>query len=105
MKKILAVLMAALMLFALIGCEAEKEEGFPISEEEAIEIAEDFLKIEGGTKDDKTGFLFSYFVFETPTEENPRYKIALRWLVMDSHYSTVDEVYVDANTGECSYPN
>lgn len=76
-----------------------------ITEERALELAESFLGIRSGDRDSDTGFLFSWMVFDRPTEEKPEYRIALRWLVNDSHYSTVDVVLVNALTGEVYYPS
>ena len=32
------------------------------------------------------------------------YVIVIRWLVMDSHYSTFDEIWIDMDTGEVIIP-
>lgn len=76
-----------------------------ITEEKAVELASDYWGVRPGDRDPDTGFLFSIMVFDTPTEENPQYKVALRWLVNDSHFSTVDQVLVNAVTGEVYYPS
>lgn len=79
-----------------------------ISKERAIEVASAYWKVQPGDRAEETGFLLSIAVFEEPTEENPRYRMALRWLVEDengepSHYSTLDTIYIDAVTEEVSY--
>ena len=80
-----------------------QNELFVISEEQALEFAANFWKVDAGDVDDRTGYPFWLFVFQSPTAEMPKYKIALRWFVEQHHWSTVDEILVDAVTGECSY--
>lgn len=69
-----------------------------ISVEEAVNIVSKYYGIQTGEVDEETGYLFGYFVYEQPTEANPTYAIALRWLVND-HWSTLGVIYIDALNG------
>lgn len=71
-----------------------------ISEEEALAITIEHYGMESGYVDPATGFPISYLVMDLATEEDPYYRVAIRWFVDGSHYSVVDWVYVDAFTGE-----
>ena len=79
-----------------------------ISEEQAMQIASEYWGIKTGDVADN-GFTFrieSQGTTQTPKGESV-YRIALRWLVNlgnDSHYSTVDTVWVDMLTGEVIIP-
>lgn len=75
-----------------------------MSESEAIEYASDYWDYEEGDVSEESGFPIAIQVQDGPTEENPYYTLALRWLVENSHWSTIDLVHVNAYTGECSYP-
>ena len=118
MKKILALTALALCLCLLLaGCGAQAAGGGDtaattttaanaspyISEEQALAAAEAHFSIKAGTEDEQTGFLISYMVMQGPTEELPRYKVAMRWLVevngTPSNWSTLDIVEIDAKTG------
>ncbi|MBQ3100456.1 MAG: hypothetical protein IJC50_05640 [Clostridia bacterium] len=115
MKKTSALL---LLIFALLlaGCaEAAAEPpaddtsaitdtaaSGPIDRKRAVELASEFWGVKGGEIDEQTGFKMNVFVDESPTPEYNRYRICLRWLV-EGHYSMVDEVYVDADSGEVYY--
>lgn len=80
-----------------------------ISEERAIELAAKYWKIQPGDRDPDTGFMMSIHVMESPTQENAKYRMALRWLVEvngePANYSTLDTVNVDAVTGEILPPS
>ena len=115
MQKWLCLLLVVFCL-VIAGCSAtpedNSEDSVPVSdpsetafitEEKALSLAEKFWDIQSGDRDPDTGFLFSLMVFEYPTKEKPEYRIALRWLVNDSHFSTVDQVQVNALTGEVYY--
>lgn len=72
-------------------------EALRITEEKAIEIASQHWNIKNGDKDEATGFSF----FIMPVESsNDNIEIALKWLVDNHHYSTVDSVEIDPYTGE-----
>ncbi len=68
-----------------------------ITEEEAIEIASQHWGIKNGDKDEETGFPFLIMPVES---SNDNIKIALKWLVDNHHYSTVDFVEIDPSTGK-----
>lgn len=80
-----------------------------ISEERAIEIAAKYWNIQPGDRDPDTGFMMSIHVMESPTQENAKYRMALRWLVEvngePANYSTLDTINVDAVTGEILPPS
>ena len=112
MKKMLSLTALALCLCLLMaGCGAQAADGDDtaanaspyISEEQALAAAEAHFGIKAGTEDAQTGFLISYMVMQGPTEELPRYKVAMRWLVevngTPSNWSTLDIVEIDAKTG------
>lgn len=75
-----------------------------ITEEEAIASAAAYFGIESGTVDDATGYVMSYRVVQTPTEEDPYYVVGLQWLVTldgePDHQSMLDRVSVDAVSGD-----
>lgn len=85
----------------------EQEEEF-ITETRAIEIASAHWEIQSGDKDPETGYVMSIMAWETPTREEPYYRMALRWLVETEggtgNYSTKDTVYIDAVTEEIIEP-
>ncbi len=68
-----------------------------ISEDEAIEIASQHWGIKSGDKDEATGFPFLIMPVDS---SNDNITIALKWLVENNHYSTVDSVEIDPFTGE-----
>ena len=68
-----------------------------ITEEMAIEIASRHWGIKSGDVDESTGFPFLIMPLES---SNGNIQIALKWLVNNSHYSTVDTIEIDPLTGE-----
>lgn len=115
MKKLSVVLMLIFALL-LVGCNSgavdlpvsEQTEDIttapklPIDRKQAIKLASEYWGVKGGEVDEVTGFKMNLFVDESPTEQANRFRIVLRWLV-DGHYSVVDEVFVDADTGEVTH--
>ena len=114
MKKWLSIALAAVLCLSLTACGAEEQpdvtESTPtttaspyITEEQAIATAEAHLGIQNGAVDEKIGFTMSYMVMQSPTEDNPIYVVALRWLVtvdgVPSNWSTLDTVEIDAVHG------
>ncbi|MBQ8550927.1 MAG: hypothetical protein IJ426_06250 [Clostridia bacterium] len=117
MKKLFVLLFVLLLAVAVCGCgdSATKPESDPstpessvqsdenaskpskITEEEAIQIASQHWGIKSGDKDEKTGFSFLIMPVEG---SNGNIKIALKWLVNNQNYSTVDMVEIDPETGE-----
>ncbi|MBE6807210.1 MAG: hypothetical protein E7527_04270 [Ruminococcaceae bacterium] len=75
-----------------------------ITETRAIEIASAYWDIQPGDKDPDTGYVMSVHAMETPTEKNPYYRMALRWLVEvdggTGNFSTLDTIYIHAVTEE-----
>lgn len=76
-----------------------------ITEKKAVSIAEQYWGVKNGDIDPEMGFKMAIVPMESPTADNPTYRIALRWLVVDddgqpSHYSTLDFVRIDAITGK-----
>ncbi|MBR1779811.1 MAG: YARHG domain-containing protein [Oscillospiraceae bacterium] len=85
-----------------IGASGEALTGAAWARARAME----YWGITEGAKDSETGFQLD--VFCTPdadTEHNGRsyYTAWVRWLVDGDHWSTLDQVYVDAESGECVY--
>lgn len=78
-----------------------------ISEEESLKIAYDYWDFTPGDVDEKTGNeLFVTYIGEVEEYGILFYYYNLSWYVMDSsgnasHASTVDYLYIDAETGEC----
>ena len=116
MKKILVLLFVLVLILSVCGCadsttKAEKDsitskhtssdeittKTSKITEKEAIEIASQYWGIKSGDKDEETGY--PYLI--TPAESsNDNIVIALKWLVENSHYSTVDSIEIDPYTGK-----
>ena len=111
MKKLFILLFLFLMALSVCGCgdsTTESEMGSissdeiaaetsRISEDEAIEIASQYWGIKSGDKDEATGFQFLIMPVDS---SNDNIKIALKWLVDNHHYSTVDSIEIDPFTGE-----
>ncbi len=114
MKKLLFMLLLAL---SVCGCGASMTESdmdstsfssttspnefsagtLRIIEEEAIEIASNYWEIKSGDIDEETGFRFLIMPVES---SNDNIAIALKWLVDNHHYSTVDLIEIDPYTGK-----
>ena len=80
-----------------------------ISQEKAVEIAEQYWGIRTGDRDPGTGFMMTVGPMVLPTAETPEYVIALRWLVEDengqvTHSSMVDRITINAYTGDIVDP-
>lgn len=75
-----------------------------ISQDEALEIAYRFWEVQPGETDPETGFPLTVDCLQTPEEGEPVYRMSLRWLVDNSHWSTLDTLTIDAVTGETSQP-
>mgnify|MGYP003307450450 CR=1 FL=1 len=77
-----------------------------ISEDEAHQIACDYWDYSEGDVSDESGFEL-YLVYDGLLEEtdgNHYYAFRLRWWVPENNMlSTVDYLYINAETGECSY--
>ena len=76
----------------------------PIDRKQAIALASEYWGIRSGEVDELTGFEMSIFVDEVPTAESNSFRLCLRWLV-DGHYSNLDEIYIDADSGEITPVN
>lgn len=77
-----------------------------VSEEEAYQIACDYWDYSEGDVSAESGFEL-YLVYDGLLEEsdgNHYYAFRLRWWVPENNMmSTVDTLYINAETGECSY--
>ena len=123
MKKLIALLLSFIMILPLFSCGVDPNQNPPassdnedtaqtqvestsletseqpeISTDEAIAIAKRYwqkFNIEEN----------GYIVVPVQNELAPSsvYVIVLKWLVVD-HYSTIDEIWVDKNTGEAIIP-
>ena len=70
-----------------------------ISRSEALQIAKNYWSY-WSTQD---GFIVEHGVNDTAPSSV--YVIVVKQLVMNEHYSTVDEIWIDINTGETIIPN
>lgn len=68
-----------------------------ITEDKAIEIASQYWGIKSGDRDEKTGYQFLIMPVESSSDN---IKVALKWLVGNTHYSTLDMVEINPITGE-----
>ena len=75
-----------------------------LSQDEAYQIACEYYKNEydivSGDKNEETGYEYAVR-YKSYDEENNKYFVTLDWLV-DGHWSTLDYIYVDAETGRCT---
>ena len=85
------------MDFTLSGHASSTSEKSKITEEEALEVASQHWGIKSGDKDEETGFTFLIMPVES---SNDNFAIALKWLVDNHHYSTVDSIEIDPYTGK-----
>ena len=76
----------------------------PIDRKQAVKLASEHWGVNSGDVDELTGFKMNIFVDESPSAESNSFRIVLRWLV-DGHYSTVDEIYIDVDSGEITPVN
>jgi len=113
MKKLLILFFVFLLALSLCGCGVSTTESnldstpsdpalsmnetSKITEEKALEIASQHWGIKNGDKDEATGFPFLIMPVES---SNDNIAIALKWLVDNVHYSTVDSIEIDPYTGE-----
>ena len=117
MKKLYILLFVFLLVLSVCGCgtsNSQSETGSissdyssssnenpaqssKITEEEAVLIASQHWGIKSGDKDEATGFPFLIMPVES---SNDNIKIALKWLVENSHYSTIEIIEIDPYTGE-----
>ncbi len=72
-----------------------------ISLDDALKIASEHWNISDGDVDEETGYRFALLPKESGNEN---YLIALSWLVEYTHFSTLDMIEIDANTGEIVKP-
>lgn len=72
-----------------------------LSEDEAIAIAYEYFGVSPGEIAEEVDGPMSVFVQQTPSVSDTRYLLSLAWSV-DGHWSTIDRVYVDGITGECT---
>ena len=117
MKKLFVLLFVILLTLSVCGCGNSTEksddssvssavpfssdetnaETSKITEEEAIEIASAYWNIKNGEKDEETGYPFLIMPMESKDDV---ITIALKWLVENNHYSTLDTVQIDLITGK-----
>lgn len=76
-----------------------------LTTEEAYEIACDYWSYHEGDVDPELGYEIAVFQDGLTTYNGKQvYQFRARWLVNNSHWSTLDMLYVDAFTGECTRP-
>ena len=74
-----------------------------LSEDDAYHIACSYWNYKSGDIDEETGFelfLINDGIVEDQNYGKSYYEFRLRWLV-ENHLSTIDTVYIDAETGNC----
>jgi outer membrane protein assembly factor BamB len=73
-----------------------------ISQEEALEIASAYWDFQEGDVAEDTGYPLGVLPCWTETASNGRlcYVMQFQWLVDNDHWSTLDRIFVDADTGE-----
>ena len=112
MKNLLILFLALFLFLSVCGCGSLSKESdissipsvptlstnetSKITEDEAIEIASQYWNIKSGDIDAETGFRFLIMPVES---SNDNFAIALKWLVDNHHYSTVDSIEIDPYTG------
>ena len=110
----IALILISLLMLCACGAESaeppvtdpitDTEPEGPIDRKQAIALASEYWGIRSGEVDELTGFEMSIFVDEVPTAESNSFRLCLRWLV-DGHYSNLDEIYIDADSGEITPVN
>lgn len=78
-----------------------------LTEAEIMTIACDYWQTQPGDINPDTGFVMGIQIQDGPTESNPKYVVALRWLVDDgttAWWSTIDIIGIDAITGAIVSP-
>lgn len=73
-----------------------------LTEEQALEIAEQHWGLHTGDIDSGNGFKYRIGIVATPTDVAPYYVAYLSWLVNNSHYSLVERIFIDSMSGECT---
>ena len=113
MKKLLILFFVFFLALSVCGCGTSTTESYidftssghasstneksKITEEEALEIASQHWGIKSGDKDEELGFTFLIVPVES---SNDNFVIALKWLVDNHHYSTVESIEIDPYTGK-----
>ena len=115
MKKLVWLILACIVLTGCAGAPGDASSSAPqadtsfavsgtefINEEQALSIASQHWNIQPGDRDPNTGYLMTLVVAEKPSSSSPWYHISLQWLVNDSQFSKLDDVWIDAVTGTVS---
>lgn len=77
--------------------------GRMLTEKEALAIAQKHWKVKPGDIDPETGFQMGMFCKGLEKSKGKyRYEVYWTWLVDHSWWSTLDRIYVDAYSGECT---
>lgn len=84
---------------------SSQEHPINLSEDEAYEIAVTYWSYTDGETDGDTGnqLYLTYSGFYEQPDGNHYYFYLLRWMTSDGILSTIDWVYVNAETGVCTY--
>ena len=123
MKKLIALLLSLIMILPLFSCSVDHNKNAPasadnedstqvqvestvletsaqpmISRDEAIAIAKRYWQ---KFNIEENGYIVG--LAQNKSAPSSVYVIVLKWLVVD-HYSTIDEIWVDKNTGETIIP-
>ncbi len=80
--------------------ETTAQQNAIISEEEAMAIAESYWDFHKGDIAEETGYLLDVQMQASPPSSD-EYLFALRWCVDNTHWSTIDSIYINPTTGEC----
>ena len=77
--------------------------GRMLTEKEVLAIAQKHWKVKPGDIDPETGFQMGMFCKGLEKSKGKyRYEVYWTWLVDHSWWSTLDRIYVDAYSGECT---
>lgn len=106
-KKIIrkSILLCLILSFVMIGIMGVYAAESALTEDEAYKIAEEYWDYKEGDVDEDSGFELAIFN-DGVTNKDGRdfYAFRLRWFVDNSHWSTVDFLYIDSVTKKC-YPD
>lgn len=124
MKKFLLLIMCVFMVSVVSGCDEQKantntnsssnadspneissdntENSNLLTEDEALELAKEYWEWEEYTENGELVNYKSTQIFPHGELVSGYYNFTLKWWV-DDHWSTIDEVNVNKETGECTY--
>lgn len=84
------------------NAKADPELYCDITKEEALRAAELHWGVQSGKVSSDNGYAYLVLITEEPTDTVPYYVAALLWFVENHHYSLIERIYIDAQSGECT---